>query len=153
MSYCDELPFGIISSNSYLNIETMNIIYFYDYYECTDDIDYINDYDGVEDYYADYYVNIDDVSLMVDIVNCKKNHRNLLWIIIKYFNHLKHRILFFHCHSLIVYVMHNYVFISCNPINTFINLCVFNLQETADLVTFTGEVLNGKPHFLCSAML
>ena len=78
MSYCDELPFGIISSNSYLNIETMNIIYFYDYYECTDDIDYINDYDGVEDYYADYYVNIDDVSLMVDIVNCKKESQKFI---------------------------------------------------------------------------
>ena len=78
MSYCDELPFGIISSNSYLNIETMNIIYFHDYYECTDDIDYINDYDGVEDYYADYYVNIDDVSLMVDIVNCKKESQKFI---------------------------------------------------------------------------
>ena len=26
-----------------------------------------------------------------------------------------------------------------------------NLQETADLVTFTEEILNGKLHFLCSA--
>ena len=26
-----------------------------------------------------------------------------------------------------------------------------NLQETADLVTFTEEILNGKPYFLCSA--
>ena len=25
-----------------------------------------------------------------------------------------------------------------------------NPQETADLVTFTEETLNGKPHFLCS---
>ena len=25
-----------------------------------------------------------------------------------------------------------------------------NLQETADLVTFTEEILNGKFHFLCS---
>ena len=25
-----------------------------------------------------------------------------------------------------------------------------NLQETADLVTFTEETLNGKLHFLCS---
>ena len=25
-----------------------------------------------------------------------------------------------------------------------------NPQETADLVTFTKEILNGKPHFLCS---
>ena len=25
-----------------------------------------------------------------------------------------------------------------------------NPQETADLVTFTGEILNGKLHFLCS---
>ena len=25
-----------------------------------------------------------------------------------------------------------------------------NLQETADLVTFTEEVLDGKLHFLCS---
>ena len=26
-----------------------------------------------------------------------------------------------------------------------------NLQETADLVTFTEEILNRKLHFLCSA--
>ena len=26
-----------------------------------------------------------------------------------------------------------------------------NPQETADLVTFTEEILNGKIHFLCSA--
>ena len=25
-----------------------------------------------------------------------------------------------------------------------------NLQQTADLVTFTEEILNGKLHFLCS---
>ena len=25
-----------------------------------------------------------------------------------------------------------------------------NPQETVDLVTFTKEILNGKPHFLCS---
>ena len=25
------------------------------------------------------------------------------------------------------------------------------MQETADLVTFTEEILNGKLHFLCSA--
>ena len=25
-----------------------------------------------------------------------------------------------------------------------------NPQKTADLVTFTGEILNGKLHFLCS---
>ena len=35
----------------------MNIICFD---ECIDDVDYINDYDGVEDYYADYYGNTDD---------------------------------------------------------------------------------------------
>ena len=28
-----------------------------------------------------------------------------------------------------------------------------NPQETADLVTFTEEILNGKLHFLCSAQL
>ena len=27
-----------------------------------------------------------------------------------------------------------------------------NLQETADLVTVTEEILNGKFHFLCSAI-
>ena len=27
-----------------------------------------------------------------------------------------------------------------------------NPQETADLVTFTEEILNGKLHFLCSAI-
>ena len=26
------------------------------------------------------------------------------------------------------------------------------IQETADLVTFTEEILNGKFHFLCSAL-
>ena len=30
VSYCDELPFGIISFKGYLNIETMNIIPYYD---------------------------------------------------------------------------------------------------------------------------
>ena len=30
MSYCDELPFGIISSNDYLSIETMNYIFSHD---------------------------------------------------------------------------------------------------------------------------
>ena len=29
-------------------------------------------------------------------------------------------------------------------------LPIKNLQETADLVTFTAEILNGKLHFLCS---
>ena len=28
-----------------------------------------------------------------------------------------------------------------------------NPQETADLVTFTGEILTGKLHFLCSASI
>ena len=28
-----------------------------------------------------------------------------------------------------------------------------NPQETADLVTFTQEILNGKLHFLCNAFL
>ena len=28
-----------------------------------------------------------------------------------------------------------------------------NPQETADLVTFTEEILNGKLHFLCSATI
>ena len=32
---------------------------------------------------------------------------------------------------------------------TFSHLQVF--PETADLVTFTGEIFNRKPHFLCSA--
>ena len=26
----------------------------------------------------------------------------------------------------------------------------FSIKETADLVTFTEEILNGNPHFLCS---
>ena len=26
----------------------------------------------------------------------------------------------------------------------------YDLQETADLITFTEEILNGKLHFLCS---
>ena len=30
MFYCDELPFGIISSNRFFNIETINIISSYD---------------------------------------------------------------------------------------------------------------------------
>ena len=28
-----------------------------------------------------------------------------------------------------------------------------NPYETADLVTFTGEILNEKPHFLCSDII
>ena len=28
-----------------------------------------------------------------------------------------------------------------------------NPQETADVVTFTEEILNGKLHFLCSSIL
>ena len=28
----------------------------------------------------------------------------------------------------------------------------FCIKETADLVTFTEEILNGKLHFLCSAL-
>ena len=28
-----------------------------------------------------------------------------------------------------------------------------NPEETADLVTFTEEILNGKLHFLCSVMI
>ena len=27
-----------------------------------------------------------------------------------------------------------------------------NLEFTADLVTFTGEILNGKPNFVCSVL-
>ena len=27
----------------------------------------------------------------------------------------------------------------------------FSIKNSADLVTFTGEILNGKLHFLCSA--
>ena len=47
MSYCDELPFGIISPNSYLNIETMKIIYSCDYYDNIEG-DVVNIFDGVE---------------------------------------------------------------------------------------------------------
>ena len=47
MSYCDELPFGIISPNSYLNIETMKIIYSSDYYDNIEG-DFVNIFDGVE---------------------------------------------------------------------------------------------------------
>ena len=59
-------------------IERINIISSYDendYYDCIDDADYINDYDGVEDYYADYYGITDDNDLMLVIVNCKKRIR------------------------------------------------------------------------------
>ena len=28
----------------------------------------------------------------------------------------------------------------------------FSIEETADLVTFTEEILNGKLHFLCSVL-
>ena len=31
--------------------------------------------------------------------------------------------------------------------------CTKNEQETADLVTFTEEILNGRLHFLCSDSL
>ena len=67
MSYCNELPFGITSPNSYLNIETMNI-YSYDYYNNIDDADFVNIYDGVEDYFLNYYGYVDDD----EIRNCKK---------------------------------------------------------------------------------
>ena len=33
----------------------------------------------------------------------------------------------------------------------FLQYMWLNPQETADFVTFTGEILNGKLHFLCSA--
>ena len=32
----------------------------------------------------------------------------------------------------------------------FLTATVLNQEETADLVTFTEEILNGKLHFLCS---
>ena len=35
-------------------------------------------------------------------------------------------------------------------IKNFFSKCWSKLQETADLVTFTEEILNGKLHFLCS---
>ena len=59
----------------------MNIISSYDendYCECIHDADYINDYDGVEDYYADYYGNIENDDLMVEIVNCKKESQKII---------------------------------------------------------------------------
>ena len=68
MSYCNELPFGIISRNSYLNIETINTIYSYDYYSNIDDADFINIYNDVEDYFLNYYGYVDDDEIM----NCKK---------------------------------------------------------------------------------
>ena len=33
---------------------------------------------------------------------------------------------------------------------TKMKLSIKNFQETADIVTFTEEILNGKLHFLCS---
>ena len=38
-------------------------------------------------------------------------------------------------------------------IKDFFSKCDPNLRETADLVTFTEEILNGKLHFLCSVIL
>lgn len=53
----------------------MNIISSYDendYYDFIDDANCINDYDGVKDYYADYYGDIDDDDeLMVEITEKK----------------------------------------------------------------------------------
>ena len=44
----------------------------YDKDDNIDDADYM-DYNGVDDYYPNYYGNIDDNDdLMVEIVNCKK---------------------------------------------------------------------------------
>ena len=37
-------------------------------------------------------------------------------------------------------------------IKNFFSKCSHNWQETADLVAFTEENLNGKLHFLCSVM-
>ena len=61
MFYCNELPFGTIPPNCFLNIETMNLI---------------------SSSYDDYYDNIDDDNdygkyihdLEVKIINCKKNN-------------------------------------------------------------------------------
>ena len=44
MFYCDELLFGILPHNPFLNIETTNIIF------CDDDYD---DYDAYDDYHGD----------------------------------------------------------------------------------------------------
>ena len=33
-----------------------------------------------------------------------------------------------------------------------LRISLVNQQETADLVTFTEEILSGKLHFLCSAI-
>ena len=75
MSYCDELPFGIISPNSYLNIETMKIIYSCDYYDNIEG-DFViflmvlkfSFYYG----YVDDDDNDDDDYDNDDISNCKK---------------------------------------------------------------------------------
>lgn len=59
MFYCDELLFGILPHNPFLNIETINIIFCdddYDDYDAYDD--YHSDQDGVNDYYANYYGNV-----------------------------------------------------------------------------------------------
>ena len=45
MFYCNELPFGLMSPNHFLNIETMNFISSFndDYYDDIDDADYDRD--------------------------------------------------------------------------------------------------------------
>ena len=102
------------------------------YYGCTDDANCINDYDGVEDYYADYYGDIDDNDdLMVQIVNCKftENYYKKTKQKDAPFNNLKQifGMKFHFNHSLIVYViMYDKVFISISPINTFIQLCILD---------------------------
>ena len=67
MFCCNELPFGILPPNSYLNIETMNIISSYDgeyyyasYCDNIDDGDYVNYYDSVDSYYVNCYGCVDD---------------------------------------------------------------------------------------------
>ena len=58
----NELPYGIISPNCFLNIETINITSSYDnyYYDNIDDADY------------DKYIH----NLEVEILNCEKIIRN-----------------------------------------------------------------------------
>ena len=45
MFYCNELPFGLMSPNHFLNIETMNFISSFndDYHDDIDDADYDRD--------------------------------------------------------------------------------------------------------------
>ena len=50
----------------------MNVISSYDNYDFIDDVNYIIDYNDIEDHYHDYYGYLGDDYSMILIANCKR---------------------------------------------------------------------------------